>query len=73
MIEPNTRFKYSNHGYGLLGLVIEAITGEAYAAWIRREIVEAAGLKETAAGHAACRRRAVRARPHRHGWCSAGA
>ena len=26
-IEPNTRFKYSNHGYGLAGLVIEAVTG----------------------------------------------
>jgi CubicO group peptidase (beta-lactamase class C family) len=47
VIEPNTRFKYSNHGYGLLGLVIEAITSEAYAAWIKREIVDAAGLKET--------------------------
>jgi CubicO group peptidase (beta-lactamase class C family) len=46
-IEPNTRFKYSNHGFALLGLVIEAITGEPYAAWIKREIVEAVGLKET--------------------------
>jgi D-alanyl-D-alanine carboxypeptidase len=48
VIEPNTRFKYSNLGYGLLGQVIEAITGEAYAAWIKREIVDAAGLEETA-------------------------
>ena len=46
-IEPNTRFKYSNHGFGLLGLVIEAITGEPYAAWIKREITETVGLKET--------------------------
>jgi CubicO group peptidase (beta-lactamase class C family) len=46
-IEPNTRFKYSNHGYGLLGLVIEAITGEPYPVWIKREIVDAAGLRET--------------------------
>ena len=46
-IEPNTRFKYSNHGYGLLGLVIEAISGEAYRSWIKREIVAAAGLEET--------------------------
>ena len=46
-IEPNTRFKYSNHGFGLLGLLIDAITGEPYPAWIKREIVEAAGLKET--------------------------
>jgi CubicO group peptidase (beta-lactamase class C family) len=46
-IEPNTRFKYSNHGFGLLGLVIEAITGEPYRVWIEREIVEATDLRET--------------------------
>jgi D-alanyl-D-alanine carboxypeptidase len=43
------RFKYSNHGFGLLGLIIEAVTGESYTAWIMREIVAAAGLSETAA------------------------
>ena len=47
VIEPNSRFKYSNHGYGLVGLIIEAITGEPYGTWIRREIVDAIGLKET--------------------------
>jgi CubicO group peptidase (beta-lactamase class C family) len=47
IIEGNTRFKYSNHGYGLAGLVIEAITGEPYRSWIMREIVDAAGLEET--------------------------
>ena len=47
IIEGNTRFKYSNHGYGLAGFVIEAITGEPYRTWIKREIVEAAGLDET--------------------------
>jgi CubicO group peptidase (beta-lactamase class C family) len=46
-IEPNTRFKYSNHGFGLLGLLIEAVTGEPYAAWVKREIIDSAGLKET--------------------------
>jgi CubicO group peptidase (beta-lactamase class C family) len=46
-IAPNTRFKYSNHGYGLLGLVIEAITAEPYRVWIEREIVDPAGLRET--------------------------
>jgi CubicO group peptidase (beta-lactamase class C family) len=46
-IEPNTRFKYSNHGYALIGLVIEAITKEPYRVWIQREIVDAAGLRET--------------------------
>ena len=47
VIEPNTRLKYSNHGYGLIGLAIEAITGERYADWIAREIVAASRLTET--------------------------
>ena len=46
-IDPNTRFKYSNHGYGLAGFIIEAVTGEPYLSWIKREIVDAAGLEET--------------------------
>ncbi len=46
-IETNTRFKYSNHGFGLAGLVIEAITGERYKDWIKREIVDPAGLAAT--------------------------
>ncbi len=46
-IEANTRLKYSNHGFGLLGVIIESVTGESYADWARREIVEAAALEET--------------------------
>ena len=46
-IDPNTRLKYSNHGFGLAGLVIEAITGEPYGVWVKREGVDAAGLTET--------------------------
>jgi CubicO group peptidase (beta-lactamase class C family) len=48
-LEANSRFKYSNHGYALLGLVIEALTGEAYADWMQREVIDAAGLHETSA------------------------
>jgi D-alanyl-D-alanine carboxypeptidase len=47
VIASNTRLKYSNHGYGLLGLVIASVTGESYADWIAREIVAASGLEET--------------------------
>ena len=47
VIAANTRFKYSNHGFGLAGLIIEAITGEPYRDWIKREIVDAVGLAET--------------------------
>jgi CubicO group peptidase (beta-lactamase class C family) len=47
VIGANTRFKYSNHGFGLLGLIIEQITGEPYAGWIAREVVARAALKQT--------------------------
>jgi CubicO group peptidase (beta-lactamase class C family) len=43
----NDRFKYSNIGYSLLGQVIEAVTGEDYAAVARREIVDRLGLTDT--------------------------
>jgi CubicO group peptidase (beta-lactamase class C family) len=46
-IDANTRFKYSNHGFGLLGLVIESVTGTAYPDWIARNVITASGLKET--------------------------
>jgi CubicO group peptidase (beta-lactamase class C family) len=48
VIEPNTRHKYSNHDFALLGLAIEAITGEPYRPSIKRENIEGAGLEETA-------------------------
>ncbi|HEV2365798.1 MAG TPA: serine hydrolase domain-containing protein [Caulobacteraceae bacterium] len=47
IIPANTRLKYSNHGYGLVGLIIEAATGESYASWIAREVVAASGLAHT--------------------------
>ncbi len=46
-IDANTRFKYSNHGFGLLGLAIATITGEPCVDWIAREVVAAAGLQHT--------------------------
>ncbi len=48
ILAANTRFKYSNHAYGLACFVIEAVTGEDYVAWMQRHIVDAAGLTETA-------------------------
>ena len=47
VIDAGSRLKYSNHGYALLGLIIEAITGESWANFIKREIIDTAGLKET--------------------------
>jgi D-alanyl-D-alanine carboxypeptidase len=48
-IEAGLRPKYSNLGFGLLGLVIESVTGESYASWMKREIIDPAGLSDTAA------------------------
>ncbi len=47
ILPANTRMKYSNHGFGLLGLIIAAVTHEPYDAWIAREVVAKAGLKHT--------------------------
>ncbi|MEZ5729349.1 MAG: serine hydrolase domain-containing protein, partial [Burkholderiaceae bacterium] len=46
-IEPGTRMKYSNHGFALLGEIVATVTGEAYADWVAREVIAAAGLSET--------------------------
>lgn len=46
-IEVNTRFKYSNHGYALLGMAIEAVTGQSYTDWVARNVVAASGLTDT--------------------------
>ncbi|SIQ78551.1 serine hydrolase domain-containing protein [Bosea sp. TND4EK4] len=43
------RFKYSNHGFALLGLVIEAVTGQSYPEWITDEVIGRVGLTETKA------------------------
>jgi CubicO group peptidase (beta-lactamase class C family) len=47
VLQTSARFKYSNHGYGLIGLIIEAITGQSYNKWIADNVVRPAGLAET--------------------------
>ncbi|MBV9173779.1 MAG: serine hydrolase [Chloroflexi bacterium] len=47
ILEPNTLFKYSNIGYALLGLVIEAVTGQAYNDYVRQHIIQPLGLADT--------------------------
>lgn len=44
---PNERFKYSNFGYGLLGMLVEAVSGEPYNAHVRRNVVDRLGLRST--------------------------
>ncbi|MGW6283050.1 serine hydrolase [Kribbella sp. NPDC055071] len=44
VLSENDRFKYSNIGYGLLGLVIEAASGTPYNTFVQTGIVDKLGL-----------------------------
>jgi CubicO group peptidase (beta-lactamase class C family) len=48
-IEPGYIFNYSNVGYGLLGVVIERISGLTYAEYTERYLFRPLGLRATAA------------------------
>ncbi|MEU2349271.1 serine hydrolase domain-containing protein [Modestobacter sp. NPDC049651] len=43
----NEHFKYSNIGYSLLGLAIEAVTGTGYGAHVQVAVVDRLGLSDT--------------------------
>lgn len=42
---PGARFRYNNNGYVLLGLVIEAVTGRAYAQHLAETIFQPLGMR----------------------------
>jgi CubicO group peptidase (beta-lactamase class C family) len=42
--EPGTEFMYSNGGYSLLATVIEQVSGEDFAAFFKKEVLEPLGL-----------------------------
>ncbi len=45
--EPGKRFRYSNTGMLLLGVVIEKVTGQSYFDYIRENIYDPAGMKNS--------------------------
>lgn len=47
VIENNTKHKYSNFGYSVLGMIIESVSGKAYNDYVKDHIVNALGLKNT--------------------------
>lgn len=47
VVESNTRLKYSNYGYALLGCIIDNITGMTYHEAVTARIIEPLGLKNT--------------------------
>ena len=44
---PGTRWHYSNSGYYLLGVLLERVTGQTYAQYIRDQVARPAGLTST--------------------------
>ncbi len=44
---PGERFSYSNSGYILLGLAIEALSGQVYVDFIQREILDRCGMRNS--------------------------
>lgn len=48
VLPPCDRFKYSNIGYGLLGLVVEAASGLPYETYVRREILDRLAVPDLA-------------------------
>jgi CubicO group peptidase (beta-lactamase class C family) len=47
MFEPGTAFSYSNSGTYLLGLIVEAVTGQEYATFVRERVFAPLGLEHT--------------------------
>ena len=45
--QPGTRWRYSNAGYSLLGAVVERLSGKSYLEYIRGNIFEPLGMRET--------------------------
>jgi CubicO group peptidase (beta-lactamase class C family) len=45
----NEHFKYSNYGYGILGLIIESVTGASYAGHLRDAVLAPLGMADTGA------------------------
>lgn len=45
--DPGTKFAYNNTGYILLGYIIEKVTGESYATYVQKNLLNPLGMKDT--------------------------
>lgn len=46
-VRPGTRLSYSNMGYGLLGMTIEATTGERYESYLDKHLLAPLGMRDS--------------------------
>ncbi|SEB01026.1 serine hydrolase domain-containing protein [Alkalimonas amylolytica] len=44
---PGSQFAYSNAGYGLLGLIIEQVSGQSYESYLQQWLFQPAGMQHT--------------------------
>jgi D-alanyl-D-alanine carboxypeptidase len=65
---PGTRHRYSNTNYIVLGLIVQAVTGDSLSAEMRRRILQPLGLRATTFDARASR---IRGR-HAHGYAAIG-
>jgi len=49
-MRPGSRYQYSGGGYTLLQLVIEEVTGEPFASYMRREVLDPLGMTSSSFG-----------------------
>ncbi len=54
---PGERYAYSNFGYCVLGRVIEQVSGEAYATYVRRHLLRPMGIERMRIGRSLARQR----------------
>ena len=47
LFEPGTSNRYSNGGYVVLGLIIEKVSGQDYYSYVKKNVFDVAGMKDT--------------------------
>lgn len=46
---PGESHRYSNHGYGVAGLVVEEVTGKGWGEWVRERLFDPLGMRDSRA------------------------
>jgi CubicO group peptidase (beta-lactamase class C family) len=49
-VAPGSKWSYANHGFGVLGRLVEDLTGEAFPHYVRDHLFEPLGMKDTGFG-----------------------
>jgi CubicO group peptidase (beta-lactamase class C family) len=49
-MKPGSRYRYSGGGYTIIQLIIEEVTGEPFAAYMRREVLDPLGMTSSSFG-----------------------